>query len=316
MVNWEKRKRFTAGLSVFSNSMLVLGKFIIGFSMNSVSVISEAVHSGIDLIAAVIAFIAVWQASKPPDKEHPFGHGKAEPISGSFEGMLIFVAIVIIIYESIKKILTGTEVQQVYLGMAIMGISAILNSIVSWQLFRVAKKTDSIALEADALHLSTDILTSIGVFGGLLIIHLTGLHILDPIIAFGVAAVIGRSAFNIIKRSVKDLMDERLSEDELAKVNRILEEHYGQFVSFHNLRSRKSGANREIDLHLVQCRNILLEDAHAVCDHLEEELKNKLGKITITIHAEPCELVCVEKNRKCSLFQNISIGTKRIKKKS
>jgi cation diffusion facilitator family transporter len=315
MVNWEKRKRFTAGLSVISNSLLVLGKFIIGFSMKSVSVISEAVHSGIDLIAAVIAFIAVWQASKPPDKEHPFGHGKAEPISGSFEGMLIFVAIVIIIYESIKKIITGAEVQKIYLGLVIMGISAVLNTIVAWQLFRVAKKTDSLALEADAIHLSTDVLTSLGVFGGLFIIHFTGLHILDPIIALGVAVVIGRAALNIIKRSVRNLMDERLSEDELSIVERILMEHYGQFVNFHNLRSRKSGSQREVDLHLVQCRHIHLEDAHAVCDHLEEELKSKLGKINITIHAEPCELICEAKGRKCNLFQNIPIGTKRIKKK-
>ncbi|MGQ9707183.1 MAG: cation diffusion facilitator family transporter [bacterium] len=304
MANWDKRKRYTAGLSVASNSLLVMGKFIVGFSMKSVSVISEAVHSGIDLIAAVIAFIAVWQASKPPDREHPFGHGKAEPISGSFEGMLIFVAIVVIIYESIKKIITGAKIHYVFLGLIVMGFSALLNTVISWQLYKVARETDSIALEADAIHLSNDVFTSLGVFAGLLIIQLTGMHILDPIIALGVAVVIGRSAFNIIKRSVKDLMDERISDKEIELVENVLTQHHCYFIGFHNLRSRKSGAHREIDLHLVQCRHIHLEDAHAVCDHLEEELKDKLGKVNITIHTEPCELVCEEGKIKCSFFQD------------
>jgi cation diffusion facilitator family transporter len=302
MRNWEKRKQFAAGLSVASNTLLVLAKFVIGFLINSVSVISEAVHSGIDLVAAVIAFIAVREASKPPDKEHPFGHGKAEAISGAFEGMLIFVAIVIIVYESVKKILTHSQVYQIDLGLWIMGASALLNAIVSWQLHRVAKKTESLALEADALHLSTDVFTSLGVFAGLLIIQLTGWHILDPIIALGVAVVIGRAAFGIIRRSVKDLMDERISEEELATVERVLSEHYRQFIGFHDLRSRKSGSQREIDLHLVQCRHILVEDAHAVCDHLEEELKSKLKRAHITIHTEPCELSCDQQDGRCENF--------------
>ncbi|MCX6826715.1 MAG: cation diffusion facilitator family transporter [candidate division Zixibacteria bacterium] len=163
-MDWNKRKRFTAGLSVVSNTVLVLGKFIVGFAIGSVSVISEAVHSSVDLMAAIVAFIAVGESSKPPDKKHPFGHGKAEGISGAFEGLLIFLAIIIIVIESVKRIISGGEIHRVDWGLAVMAVSAIMNAIVSRQLFKVSKKTDSLALEADALHLSTDVLTSAGGF--------------------------------------------------------------------------------------------------------------------------------------------------------
>lgn len=297
----EQRKKFTAGLSVASNTILVLGKLVVGFWINSVSVISEAVHSGIDLVASIIALFAVREASKPADHQHPFGHGKAEAISGFFEGMLIFVAIVIILYEAVKKILHGSEVVRVDWGLVVMGVSAGMNILVSWQLFRVARKTDSLALEADAVHLSTDVFTSLGVFCGLLLIRITGLHILDPLIALGVAVVIGHAAYDIIKRSIRDLMDERVPEDELAVIESVLVEHTKHFIGFHDLRSRKTGSKREIDLHLLFCRHTHLEDAHAVTDHLEEELRGKIPKAHVTIHMEPCEEDCDAAKDRCEI---------------
>jgi cation diffusion facilitator family transporter len=284
-----QQKKFTAGLSVASNTILVVGKLIIGIIIGSVSVISEAVHSGMDLVAAVIAYFAVREAGKPPDKLHPFGHGKAESISGAFEGLLIFIAIIIIAYQAIHKLIIGSEVVSLNLGLFIMAISAILNTIVSRQLFKVAKKSESLALEADALHLSTDILTSAGVFFGLLLIRITGFNILDPIIALCVAIVIGRAAYDIIKRSVKDLMDESISDVELSIIRDILNTHRSLFIDFHDLRSRKTGNIREIDLHLVQSKEISLDEAHKVCDHIEEELKAKIPRVHITIHVEPFE---------------------------
>lgn len=297
----EQRKKFTAGMSVASNAILVLGKLVIGFWINSVSVISEAVHSGIDLVASIIALFAVQEASKPADHQHPFGHGKAEAISGAFEGMLIFVAIVIILYEAVKKILHGAEVVRVDWGLVVMGASALMNTFVSWQLYRVAKKADSLALEADAIHLSTDVFTSLGVFAGLLLIRITRLYILDPLIALGVAVVIGHAAYDIIKRSVRDLMDEHIPEEEVAAVENVLNEHYRQFVGFHDLRSRKSGARREIDLHLVLCRYTHLDEAHAITDHLEAELKNNVPRAHITIHMEPCDRDCLEYQNRCEI---------------
>jgi cation diffusion facilitator family transporter len=279
----------------------MLGKLVIGIAINSVSVISEAAHSGMDLVASVIAFFAVRESGKPPDSGHPFGHGKAEAVSGAFEGMLIFVAIVIILYESVRKLLLHSEVERVDWGLWVMGASVVVNVLVSWQLFRVARKTDSLALEADALHLSTDVFTSLGVFAGLLAIRLTGFHLLDPLIALAVAVVIGHAAYRIIRRSVRDLMDERLSEDDLGHIEEVLRSHYRQFIGFHDLRSRKTGSKREIDLHLLFCRHTHLEDAHAVTDHLEEELREKIPKAHVTIHMEPCEEDCDAAKGRCEI---------------
>ncbi len=294
-------KQNTAALSVVSNATLVTGKLIIGLAINSISVISEAIHSGIDLIAAVVAFFAVRESAKPPDRKHPFGHGKAESLSGAFEGLLIFVAFAIILYEAVQKIAGQGVVDKVDWGLVVMGISAMMNIIVSRRLFKVARKTDSLALEADALHLSTDVFTSIGVFIGLLLIKFTGLHILDPLIAIGVAIVIGHAAYGIIKRALRDLMDEKLSDDEIDAIEAIMEEHRPHFIGFHDLRSRKSGNIREIDLHLVQCRYIDLANAHKVCDHLEEELRQKIPAAHVIIHVEPCENECDANRDKCRI---------------
>ncbi len=302
-MNIDRRKKFTAGLSIASNTLLVVGKFIIGILINSVSVISEAVHSAIDLIASIVAFVAVRESCKPPDKKHPFGHGKAEGLSGAFEGLLIFVAIAIIVYKAILKIVEGAEVERVDMGLVIMGISALMNIIVSRQLFKVARKADSLALEADALHLSTDVFTSLGVFAGLLLLKLTGFHLLDPLIALGVAVVIGHAAFGIMRRSFRDLMDERLSDIELEEVEQVLNEHRPIFVGFHDLRSRKAGNQREIDLHLVQCRDINVGDAHKVCDHLEEEMKKKIPRAHVVIHVEPCDHECESDGTPCALYK-------------
>lgn len=176
-----------------------------------------------------------------------------------------------------------------------------MNTIVSWQLFRTAKKTESLALEADALHLSTDVFTSLAVFAGLLLIRITGIHLLDPITALIVALVISKAAYGIVRKSIKDLMDENISPEELGEVKNILDSHYRHFVEFHDLRSRKSGDIREIDLHLVQCRKKTLDDAHAVCDHLENELQKKINKTHITIHVEPCDLDCEKNYNSCQL---------------
>lgn len=288
-MNLDKRKRLAAAISIASNTILVIGKFVVGFLIGSVSVISEAVHSGIDLIAAVVAFVAVRESGKPPDKAHPFGHGKAESISGFFEGLLILIAVVIILKEAIHKMVVGSQVEELNLGLLIMGISAVLNFFVSRNLFAVAKKSESLALEADALHLSTDVYTSLGVFAGLLLIKITDIHILDPIFAMAVALFITHAAYDIIKRSIRDLMDERLSDNEADAIETVLAEHKELFIDYHDLRSRKAGSKREIDLHLVQRKDIPLADAHAVCDHIEDEIVKIIPGAHVTIHVEPGE---------------------------
>ena len=202
-------KTGAAGLSIISNSALVGLKVAVGLSMGSVSVLSEGVHSAVDLLAALIAFFSIRAAARPPDEEHQFGHGKIENVSGAIEALLIFGAAGLIIYEAADKIRTGTELESMELGIGIMAASGLVNFFVSRHLHRVARASDSVALEADAWHLTTDVYTSLGVMAGLVVVRITDLTVLDPIIAILVALLIMRAAWRITRKSVGGLLDGR-----------------------------------------------------------------------------------------------------------
>jgi cation diffusion facilitator family transporter len=278
-----------AGLSILSNSLLVALKLTVGVIMGSVSVISEGVHSTVDLLAALIAFFSIRAAAKPADEEHEFGHGKIENISGTIEALLIFLAAILIIREAIVKIIDRAQPEFITLGIGIMAFSAVVNFFVSRRLHRIAHSTDSIALEADAWHLTTDVYTSLGVFAGLIVVEITHWYILDPIIAIGVALLIIRAAWNITRKSISGLVDVRLPKEEEDIITASIIEHLGEITGFHELRTRKAGSQRYINLHLVLPKSVTLEEAHRLCDHLEGDIKNKLSNGLVTIHCEPCE---------------------------
>jgi len=284
----QNRKQRAALVSNISNLLLVIGKLIVGFLSGAVSIISEAIHSFIDLIASIIAFVAVKKSSEPADKEHPYGHGKFEDISGLIEGILIFLAASWIIFEAIHRIIFHrAEVEFLGLGILVMFISAVMNLIVSSYLYRVGKKYDSIALEADALHLRTDVYTSAGVFVGLLLIKIFHLPVLDPVIAIIVAMLIIRTSCELVYRSFNHLTDFSLSKNDLDKITEILNEHQSEFVDFHELRGRKSGPEQHFDFHLTIKKDTNIEEAHSFCDHLEEDIKKEFPNAKIIIHIEP-----------------------------
>ena len=282
-------KTSAAGLSILSNSVLVALKLAAGVIMGSVSVISEGVHSAVDLLAAIIAFFSIRAAAKPADKEHEFGHGKIENISGTVEALLIFGAAGYIIYESIDKIINRARPEFLTAGIAVMAISLVANFFVSRHLHKVALRDDSIALEADAWHLTTDVYTSLGVLAGLIVVQVTHWYILDPVIAIGVALLILRAAWNITCKSVRGLIDVRLPEAEEDIITASIMEHVGELAGFHELRTRKSGSQRYIELHLVMPKKLTLEEAHRLCDHLEADIRSKLPEGVVTIHCEPCD---------------------------
>lgn len=283
-----------ARLSIYSNSLLLVMKIAVGFLIGSISILSEALHSGIDLLAAIIANYSVKKAGQPADDEHKFGHGKFENVSGTVEAILIFVAAIIILYKSGEKILgnDGFEFELVGIGIVVMGISAIVNFYVSARIMKVAKKTESIALEADAYHLTTDVYTSIGVFIGLILIQITKNPIFDPLLAIIVALIILKASYDLTKRSVSGIMDVKLSDKEEDTIKSIIHDHYSQYAEYHNLRSRMSGAERFVDLHLVVPKNQHVVDAHEFCDHLEKDIKEKIPNLSILIHIEPCNTDC------------------------
>lgn len=292
-------KSRAASLSIVSNSMLIVLKLLIGFMMQSVSVISEAVHSGIDLVAAIIAWFSVRESGKPADDEHRFGHGKIENVAGTIEAVLIFGAAFYIIWEAIHKLRTGkVEIESLGLGAAVMAVSAMANYFVSRHLLNVAAKTDSVALEADALHLRTDVYTSAGVLGGLIAIKLTGITLLDPIIAIVVALMIIKAAWDLTRTAFFHILDVKLPDNEEALIHDVMERYRGRFIEYHKLRTRKSGHVRHIDMHLVVPKQMTVEAGHALTHQITADIEKSLSHSIILVHIEPCpdgcELCAVE----------------------
>ncbi len=277
-----------ASVSIASNSILVAAKLAVGISTGAVSIISEAAHSAIDLFAALIAYFSVRVSGKPADKGHPYGHGKIENVSGVIEAVLIFFAAAYIIWEATHKIINIGEhkVEDVTLGVFVMAISTIVNILVSQYLFKIAEVTDSIALEADAHHLSTDVYTSLGVLIGLAALEYTGLHILDPLIAIIVAAMIIRVAISLTRKAAGPLLDIGLPEDERLELENIVMKT-PRVVGYHRLRTRKAGPYREIDFHLILPSNMPLQEAHKIAEGIEDKMRARFPSTHVTTHIEP-----------------------------
>jgi cation diffusion facilitator family transporter len=294
-----KKKTKVAILSVISNSTLVVLKLIVGLFIGSVSVISEAIHSGVDLVAASIAYFAVRTANKPADDQHTFGHGKYENLSAAIEGFLIFVAAGWIIFEAIKKLMYPGPVETPGWGILVMAISALTNHFVSSRLFKVGRQTDSMALVADGWHLRTDVWTSAGVAGGLLIYYLCGiffkdlpLHWIDPVVALGVAGLIIKAAWELTSESFTALVDVKLPDTEESIITEIISSFFPRAKSFHKLKTRKAGSERFIEFHMVVHKDLTVKDAHDICDDITRQIVAKLPNATVMIHTEPCLDAC------------------------
>jgi cation diffusion facilitator family transporter len=274
-----------ARLSVLSNSLLIIMKFIVGFISGSVSIISEAIHSSMDLVAAVIALFAVKVSDTPPDSRHPYGHGKIENISGVIEAILIFIAAVLIIFEAVRKLL-GEDIvlDKIWIGSLVMIVSAGINAYVSYRLYKVARETKSVALEADALHLKTDVYTSAGVAVGLALIIITGIKWLDPVVAILVALFIIRESYSLLKRAFTPLLDAAWNENEIDDLEKKLNKLK---VNYHSLRTRVAGNYRFIDIHIQVPQEETVGDAHKYCDEIENMLMADYENLNVTIHVEP-----------------------------
>ena len=292
-------KEEAAKLSVISNTALVIGKLSIGLAIGSVGVISEGIHSSLDLLAAIIAFIAVRQASHPADKKHKYGHGKIENLSGTIEGILILIAALWIVYEAIQKFFNPHTVEFIGWGVLIMAVSSVVNFFISKHLQKVGEATDSIALKADAMHLKTDVYTSLGVMVGLCGMYLTGWQWLDPLAAIAVAMLIMYAAWELIKESFAPLLDASLSEEDEQKIITKIENHQEHFIDFHDFRTRKAGSERHIDFHLTVCKYHTIDHAHTLADKIENDIQLLFRESSILIHHEPCYEECDRCQKSC-----------------
>jgi cation diffusion facilitator family transporter len=299
MIDADRSKTRVAALSVASNTTLVALKVMVGLAMGSVSVISEAIHSGVDLLAAVIAFAAVKAAGKPADQEHPFGHGKMENISGTIEALLIFFAAGWIVFESAKKLSHQDPLESVGWGVGLMLLSAVVNFFVSRMLFKVGSETESVALLADAWHLRTDVYTYVGVMAGLALIWVGGLvapgtdlRWIDPVAAIGVAVLIFKAAYDLTIESARDLLDVALTQEELTMIRGEISSLAPRARGYHALRTRKSGSERFAELHLLVDAGLSVDESHRIAEDATARLRGKFPKMRVTIHVEPCSGDC------------------------
>jgi cation diffusion facilitator family transporter len=286
-------KTQAASISVFSNTALTLLKLAVGIISGSMSIVAEAAHSGIDLIASLVAFISVRVSDRPADVEHPYGHGKIENISGMIEAALIFLVSFWIIAEAVEKLVAGVVVSYIPVGIGIMVFSLAVNALVSRKLYKVAYETRSIALEADAVHLRSDVLTSVGVIVTLVVIF-TGrfiwnlnLYFLDPVVSILIAVFILRLGWKLTKKSYPGLLDERVNPELENEIREIIRSFCSHCYTYHKLRTRQAGPRIHIDFHLEVSPEIPIADAHQVSHDLSRILEEKIKDSEVIIHVEP-----------------------------
>ncbi len=283
-----RTKSGAAALSIVSNAILIALKLAAGAITGSIAILTEALHSLIDLVASVVAYVSVRKADEPADAEHPYGHEKVESLAATIEGMLILVGAAVIVYEATRQLVVGTEVERLGLGIAVMAFSVFANLGVSTVLSRQARAHESAALEGDAAHLRTDALTSAGVLFGLALVQVTGEGAFDPITALVVAAAIVWAGIRIIRRSSGVLVDETLPEAELDQIEAaIASARTPEVAGYHKLRARRAGSRRHIDLHVQYRSGTSLERAHALAHRMRDSIEAEIPQAEVLIHVEP-----------------------------
>jgi cation diffusion facilitator family transporter len=281
-------KQGAATLSIVSNAFLIVLKLVAGALTGSIAIITEAVHSTIDLVASVIARFSVRAADEPADADHPYGHEKVENLAAAIEGMLILVGAGVIVYEATHQLVVGSSVERLGLGIAVMAFSFLANMVVSTVLSRQAKATESQALEGDAAHLRTDALTSLGVLFGLALVEITGDAAFDPITALVVAVAIVWAGFRILRRSSGVLVDEAIPDAELDRIEAtIARVRTPEVAGYHKLRARRAGSRRHIDLHVQFRSGTSLERAHDLAHLLRDAIEAEIPHSEVLIHVEP-----------------------------
>jgi cation diffusion facilitator family transporter len=282
------RKTRAAAVSIASNMTLIVLKVVAGVITGSVAIITEAMHSSVDLLASVIAYVSVRKADEPADEDHRYGHEKIENLAAVIEGMLILVGSGIIVFEATRRLAVGAEVERLGFGIAVVAFSMVANVCVSAFLRRRARDEASVALEGDAAHLSTDAATSGAVLVGLVLVELTGARWLDSAVALCVAVVIVLTGIRILTRSSRVLVDEALPPAEVEAIREAVVSFAGRgVVGYHRLRTRRAGARRHIDLHVQFASGTSLESAHGTAHELQDAIAARLDNVDVLIHLEP-----------------------------
>jgi cation diffusion facilitator family transporter len=256
------------------------------FVSGSVALLSDALESIVNIIASFIMFISIRISGTPADIDHPYGHEKIENISAFIEGALVLVAGLLIAYTAIGRLFNPVELGSIDVALAISLLATATNAGLSLYLTKSAKATGSIALEGDAKHLLSDVLSSVGVVIGLFIAKLTGWIILDPLLALVMACIVFKMGTELVSKAGNGLLDQA-ADDEQKKIEDLLDAHHPHFIDYHNVKTRRSGNKVFAELHLAVDPNLTVQTAHDLTKHLEEELHLELPEVRLTIHVEP-----------------------------
>jgi cation diffusion facilitator family transporter len=281
-------KQRTALLSVGSNSTLILIKVMAGTLTGSIAILTEAVHSSIDLIASLVALMSVRIADEPADDEHRYGHEKVENLAAAFEAVLILVGSAAIAFEAIRRLIVGGTTHSLGIGIPVIGFSALLNLVVSFFVARGGRQTRSPALEGDAAHLRTDSISSAVVLIALILVQVTGVQWIDPVAALLVATAIVATGVRLLVRAGEVLVDQSLPPEEMAAIASVIQGFSDRsVVGFHELRTRRGGSQRYVDVHIQFHSGTSLELAHRTAHELQDEIAAALGGADVLIHLEP-----------------------------
>jgi cation diffusion facilitator family transporter len=281
-------KTHAAAVSIASNSSLIVLKVAAGLVTGSVGVLSDAVHSLMDLIASVIAWASVRKADAPADASHRYGHEKLEDLSAEAQAFLLLLGAAFIAFEAVRRLVDGGTVGSIWVGVAVAAAATVVNLVVSRYLARTGKAAGSSALNANAVDLRTDAFVSLGVLVSLIVVKLTGATWIDAVIGLLVAVAITGSGVRILIDASRRLVDEALPADELEALHRILESFIGdEVVGFHDLRARHVGSHHQVDLHLQFASRTSLERAHYMSHLLQDAIINGLPGTTVLVHLEP-----------------------------
>ncbi|YAG16485.1 putative transporter [Nostoc sp. DSM 114161] len=281
--------RFYAFLSIAAAIATIVLKFGAYLLTGSVGLLSDAIESCVNLVAALVALWALTYAAKPADAEHAFGHSKAEYFSSGAEGMLIVLAAIIIAIEAWGRLLHPEPLTQLGLGLALSLLATAVNGVVAFVLLRAGRRLRSITLRADAHHLFTDVWTSGGVVLGILLVKVTGILVLDPIIALLVAANIIWTGFRLLRETGSGLLDAALPFEEINVITTILNQYKGQSIEFHALRTRIAGTRRFVSFHVLVPGAWTVRQGHDLCEEIELAIIKALPSTSVTTHLEPLE---------------------------
>ncbi len=259
------------------------------FLTGSVGLLSDAAESVVNLVAAVVALIALRVAAQPADAEHPYGHAKAEYFSAVVEGIMIFVAAIFIIYSAVQRFLDPQPIENVGIGLGVSVFASVINGLVAWKLINVGREERSITLTADGKHLLTDVWTSVGVVLGVMLVALTGWLRLDPIIAFLVGLNIIWTGYHLISQSVDGLMDRAFPTEDADAVVATLEEFATSEVHFHGVRTREAGHQRFISMHMLVPGDWSVQRGHDLAEQVEARLGERFEHVDVDVHIEPSD---------------------------